>query len=90
MCVCVLPRNSGECFVLLLVETIAEKNMSLSDKQLWQFLKHSLVAEKSQCKALSIDRHLEISSLLLMSAEKNLNTNFCIFEALFLWLCPSS
>ena len=69
LCVCVLPRNLGDSFVLLLVESIAGKNVSPSDKKLWQFLKNILEAEKSQCKALSIGRHLEISSLLLMSAE---------------------
>ena len=68
MCVCVLPCNLGECFVSLLVEPIAGKNVSPSDKQLWRFLKNFLVAEKSQFKALSIGHHLEISSLLLMSA----------------------
>ena len=67
--VCLLVRNLGEYFVSLLVEPIAGKNVSPSDKQLWRFLKNVLVAEKSQCKALSIGRHLEISSLLLMSAE---------------------
>ena len=85
-----LPRDLGECFVLLLVEPIAGKNVSPSDKQLCQFLKNFLVAEKSQCKALSISCHLEISSLLLMSAEKTRNAYFCIFKALFLGLCPSS
>ena len=75
VCVCVLPHNLGECFVLLLIEPIARKNVSPSDKQLWRFLKNFLVAEKSQCKALSIGRHLEISSLLLMSAEKNQNAS---------------
>ena len=74
VCVCVspmLPRNLGECFVSLLVEPIDGKNVSPSDKQLWLFLKNFLVAEKLQCKALLISRHLEISSLLLMSAEKH-------------------
>ena len=66
---CLLPRNLGECFVSLLFEPIAGKNVSSFDKKLWQFLKNVLVAEKSQCKALSISRYLEISSLLLMSAE---------------------
>ena len=32
MCVCVLPCNLGECFVSLLVEPIAGKNVSPSDK----------------------------------------------------------
>ena len=69
--VCVFLRNLGDSFVSPLVEPIAGKNVSLSDKKLWQFSKNVLVAEKSQCKALSIVRHLEISSLLLMSAENN-------------------
>ena len=71
MCVCVFLRNLGDSFVLLLVEPIAGKNASPSDKNLWRFLKNILVAEKSQCKALSIGRHLEIYSLLLMSAGKS-------------------
>ena len=62
-------RNLGDIFVSLLVESIAGKNVSPSDKQLWQFSKNVLVAEKLQCKALSISHHLGISSLLLMSAE---------------------
>ena len=56
-------RNLGDSFISLLVETIAGKNVSPSDKQLWRFLKNILVAEKLQCKVLSIVRHLEISSL---------------------------
>ena len=75
---------------MLLVEPIAGKNMSPSDKQLWRFLKNVFVAEKSQCKALLIGCHLEISLLLLMSTEKHQNVNFCIFEALFLGICQSS
>ena len=47
VCVCVLPRNLGECFVLLLVEPITVKNASPSDKRLWRFLKNVSVAEKS-------------------------------------------
>ena len=35
VCVFVLPCNLAECFVLLLVEPIAGKNVSPSDKQLW-------------------------------------------------------
>ena len=85
-----LPRNFGECFISLLVEPIAGKNTSPSDKQLWRFSENFLVTEKLQCKALLIGCHLEISSLLLMSAEKHQNTNFCIFEALFFGVCPSS
>ena len=45
--VCLLPCNLGECFVSLLVEPIAGKNASPSDKQLWRFLKNISVAEKS-------------------------------------------
>ena len=51
-----LPRNLGECFVSLLVEPNDGKNMSPSDKKLRQFLENFIVAEKSQCKALSIGR----------------------------------
>ena len=82
MCVsvCYLVINLGECFISLLVELIAGKNVSPSDKQLWRFLKNFLIAEKSQCKAFSISRHLEISSPLLMSAEKHRTE--CIFSAL--------
>ena len=69
MCVCLFLRNLGDSFVSLLVEPIAGQNTSPSDKELWQFLKNVLVAEKSQCKTLSIGRHLEISLLLLMSSE---------------------
>ena len=77
-----LPRNLGDSFVSLLVEPIAGKNVSSSDKQLWRFSKNVLVAEKSQCKALSIGRHLEMSSLLLMSAE---NTETLTFVSLKQW-----
>ena len=45
--VCLLVRNLGECFVSLLVEPIAGKNVSPSDKQLWRFLKNVSVVEKS-------------------------------------------
>ena len=48
-----LPRNLKKCFASLLVEPIAGKNVSPSNEKLWQFLKNYLVAEKSQCKALS-------------------------------------
>ena len=41
-------------------------------KNFLQFSKNVLVAEKSQCKALLISRHLEISLLLLMSAENTI------------------
>ena len=39
--------NLGECFVSLLFEPIAGKNVSHSDKYLCRFLKNALVAEKS-------------------------------------------
>ena len=84
MCVCLLVRNLGEYFVSLLVEPIAGKNVSPSDKQLWRFLKNVLVAEKSLCKALSIGRHLEISSLLLMSAENTETLTFVSLKLCFL------
>ena len=76
VCVCLFPRNLGDSFVSLLVEPIAGKNVRSSDKQ---FSKNVLVAEKSHCKVLQIGRHLEISSLLLMSAE---NTKTLIFVSL--------
>ena len=66
MCVCLLPHNLREYFVSLLVEPIAGKNVSPSDKKLWRLFKNVSVAEKSYCKVLSINRHLEISSLLLI------------------------
>ena len=58
--------------------------MSLSDKELWQYLKNVLGAEKSQYKALSIGRHLEISSLLLMSAENTETLTFVSLKLCFL------
>ena len=84
MCLCLLVRNLAEYFVSLLIEPIAGKNVSPSDKQLWRFLKNVLVAEKSQCKALSISRHLEISSLLLMSAENTETLSFVSLKFCFL------
>ena len=47
VCVCLLPRNLGECFVSLLFEPIAGRNVSSSDKKLWGFFKNALVGEKS-------------------------------------------
>ena len=85
MCLCVcLPRNLGDIFVSLLVEPIAGKNVSPSDKQLWRFSKNILCAEKSQPKALLIGRHLEISSLLLMSAENTETLTFVSLKLCFL------
>ena len=84
LCVCVLPRNLGDSFVSLLVEPIAGKNVSPSDEQLWRFLKNVLCAEKSQCKALLIGCHLEISSFLLMSAENIETLTFVSLKLFFL------
>ena len=81
---CLLVRNLGEYFISLLVEPIAGKNVSPSDKQLWRFSKNVLGAEKSQCKALSIGRHLEISLLLLMSAENTEMLTFVSLQLCFL------
>ena len=79
MCVCLFLCNLGDSFVSLLVEPIAGKNVNPSDKRLWRFSKNVLGAEKSQRKALSVSRHLEISLLLLMSAE---NTEMLTFVSL--------
>ena len=48
------------------------------------FPKNVLVAEKLQCIALSISRHLEISSLLLMSAENSETLTFVSLKLCFL------
>ena len=58
--------------------------MSPSDKNLWRFSKNVLVAEKSQCKALSISRYLKISLLVLMSAENTETLTFVSFKLCFL------
>ena len=75
-----LPRNLEKGFISPFVEHITGKNVIFSLKKTVANLKNFLVAEKAQ---LSIACHLEISLLLLMSAEKHRNANFCIFEALF-------
>ena len=84
LCVCLFLRNLGDSFISLLVEPIAGKNVSPSDKILWRFSKNVLVAEKSQCNALSIGRHLETSSLLLMSAENIETLTFVSLRFYFL------
>ena len=84
VCVCVFLRNLGDSFVSLLVEPIGGKNVSPSDKQQWRFSKNILVAEKSQCKVLLIVRHLEISFLLLMSAENYETLTFVSLKLCFL------
>ena len=83
MCVCLFLRNLGDSFILLLIEPIAGKNVS-PDKNLWRFSKNVLVAEKSQCKALSIGHNLEISLLLLMSAENIETLTFVSLKFCFL------
>ena len=55
-----------------------------SDIHFWRFLKNVLGAEKSQCKALSIGRHLEISSFLLMLAENTETLTFVSLKLCFL------
>ena len=84
VCVCLFFRNLGDSFLSLLVEPIVGKNASPSDKNLWRFLKNVLVAEKLQCKVLSIGRHLEISLLLLMSAENIERLTFICLKFCFL------
>ena len=84
VCVCLFLRNLGDSFVSLLVEPIAGKNVSPSDKNLCRFSKNILVTEKLQCKALSISRHLEISSILLMSAENTETLTFVSLNLCFL------
>ena len=71
-------------FVLLLVESIAGKNVSPSDKQLCRFSKNILGAEKLQCKALLIGRHLEICLLLVMSTENTETLTFVSLKLCFL------
>ena len=51
---------------------------------MWRFSKNILVAEKSQSKALAIGRHLEMSSLLLMSAENTETLTFVSLKLCFL------
>ena len=78
-----LPCNLGDSFVSLLIESIAGKNVSPSDKSCGNLKKKVLCAEKLQCKALSIGRHLEISSLLLMSAENTETLTFVSLKLCF-------
>ena len=82
--VCLFLRNLGDSFVSLLIEPIAGKDVSPSDKQLWQLSKNILGAEKSQCKALSIGHHLEISLLLLISTENTETLTFVSLKLRFL------
>ena len=84
VCVCSFVILEIALFQSLLVEPITGKNVSPSDKYLWQFSKNVLVAEKLQCKALSIGCHLEISSLLLMSAENTETLTFVSLKFCFL------
>ena len=48
------------------------------------FLNNILVVKKLQCIALSIGCHLEISSLLLMSAENSKTLTFVFLKLCFL------
>ena len=50
LCVCLLPHNLEGYFVSLLSESMARKNKSPSDKQLWQFVKKSLLQRNSHIK----------------------------------------
>ena len=84
MCVSVCYLIILEIALFLLDEPIAGKNTSPSDKQLWRFSKNVLGAEKSQCKALSIGHHLEISSFLLMSAENPETLTYVSLKLCFL------
>ena len=86
---CLFFCNLGDSFISLLVELFAGKNVSHSDKQLWRFSKNILIAEKSQSKALLIGHHLEISLLLLMSAENTKTLTYVSLMFCF-WLCKSS
>ena len=81
MCVCSFVILEIASFRFL---SIAGKNVSPSDKQLWRFSKNVLVAKKLQCKVLSIFHQLEISSLLLMSAENNETLIFVSLKLCFL------
>ena len=66
LCVCLVPCNLRGYFISLLVELMAGKNVSPSDRRLWRILKSIIVAEKWSCEDSSIGCHLETSSLLLM------------------------
>ena len=68
----------------LLVEPIAGKNVSPFGKKLWRFLENFLIAKKSQCKGLSFGHYLEISLLLLMSAETIKTITFVSLKLCFL------
>ena len=89
VCVCLLAHNLGEYFVSLLDEPSDRKNMSPSDKQLWQFLKNVSVAENRSVKSYQSVAILKFLCFADVS-RKHRKANFCIFEALFLELCPSS
>ena len=47
--VCVFPCNLRGYSVSLLIELMAGKNVSPSDKQAWRFLEKNFVAEKWSC-----------------------------------------
>ena len=85
--VCLLVRNLEEYFVSLLVEPIAGKNVSPSDKQLWRFLKIVLVAVLQRNRRVKPYRSvaiLKFLSLLLMSAENTETLTFVSLKLCFL------
>ena len=81
VCVCVCPCS----FVILEMASFCFLLNPVLIK-LWRFSKNVLVAEKSQWKALLIGRHLEISSLLLLSAENTEMLTFVSLKFCFLGL----
>ena len=93
MCLSVTGQNvivHEDACVSLQLEYLNRKSILFSCKHMCGFPKNVLVAEKLQCIALSIGRHLEISSLLLMSAENSETLTFVSLKLCFLGLCPSS
>ena len=56
MCVCVLPRNLGDSFASLLVEPIAGKSVSPSDKKIVAIFEEKLQRNRSvkPCRSVAI------------------------------------
>ena len=69
------------CFLL---NPLLERMWVLLIKICVNFQKNILVTERSQCKALSIGRHLEISSLLLIPGENIKTLTFVSLKLCFL------
>ena len=84
MYVCLFHTNLRDYFVLLLVEPIAEKNASLSDKLLWQFLKNIFVSEKWSSNALSIGCYLEFFFAFADISIKHMMAYFLSLKLCFL------